>query len=166
MVVHRPRLWLIAIAGVAVLALALGLGLGLGLHRPSDQSVPAAAAATTASPTATSPSLQSQPASNFVLTSIQDQPPQTRVFNFTLALVQGAPDGFSRPMLAVNSSCLVLCPLILPWLTCAPGIYPGPTIQANQADRLVVTVHNTLPNASSIHWHGLVRPFSRSSAHP
>jgi len=44
-----------------------------------------------------------------------------------------------------------------------PDIYPGPTIEANQGDRLVVNVRNNLPNTTSIHWHGLVRPFFFSS---
>ncbi len=42
-------------------------------------------------------------------------------------------------------------------LISTPGMYPGPTIEANQGDRLIVKVHNNLPNATSIHWHGLVR---------
>jgi FtsP/CotA-like multicopper oxidase with cupredoxin domain len=36
-------------------------------------------------------------------------------------------------------------------------MYPGPTIEVNQGDRLIVKVQNNLPNATSIHWHGLVR---------
>ena len=52
-------------------------------------------------------------------------------------------------------------------------MYPGPTIEANQGDRIIVNVTNRLENAtyvpeflrisppfdirdSSIHWHGLV----------
>jgi hypothetical protein len=36
-------------------------------------------------------------------------------------------------------------------------MYPGPTIEVNQGDCLIVKVQNNLPNATSIHWHGLVR---------
>lgn len=36
-------------------------------------------------------------------------------------------------------------------------MYPGPTIEVNQGDRLIVKVQNNLPIATSIHWHGLVR---------
>jgi len=36
-------------------------------------------------------------------------------------------------------------------------MYPGPTVEVNQGDRLIVNVQNNLPNATSIHWHGLVR---------
>ncbi len=35
-------------------------------------------------------------------------------------------------------------------------MYPGPTIEVNQGDRLIIKVQNSLPNATSIHWHGLV----------
>jgi hypothetical protein len=74
----------------------LGLGLGLGLrHRISSQSTTVPSAA---------PTLQSQLSSNFVLTGLVGIPAQTRVFNFTISQVQGAPDGFSRPMLVVNGN--------------------------------------------------------------
>lgn len=36
------------------------------------------------------------------------------------------------------------------------GMYPGPTIEANQGDRLLVIVQNNLDERTSIHWHGLV----------
>ena len=35
-------------------------------------------------------------------------------------------------------------------------MYPGPIIEANQGDRLIVNVHNSLPNTTTVHWHGLV----------
>lgn len=98
---RRPwfRIVVVVAAVVAVVALALGLGLGLGLkdnHSQAAQSNPSA--------TPTAAPLQSQPPSNFVLNKLIGQPPQTRVFNFTLSQVQGAPDGFSRPMLVVNGT--------------------------------------------------------------
>ncbi|KAF8525922.1 multicopper oxidase 2A [Hysterangium stoloniferum] len=83
------------------------------------------------------PPLRPQAESAFVLNKLVGQPPQTRVYDFTVDLAWGAPDGVPRTMLVVN------------------GMYPGPTIEANQADRLVVHVKNNLPNATSIHWHGL-----------
>lgn len=132
----RPRRSkLVVVAGLAslivVLALALGLGLGLGLkhNHPSSSS-----ADPTTSPL---PPLQTTPAENFVVGSIKGQPPQTRMYNFTVSQVQGAPDGVSKRMLVVN------------------GISPGPTIEANQHDRLIINVTNTLPTRTSIHWHGL-----------
>ncbi|TDL26288.1 multicopper oxidase 2A [Rickenella mellea] len=82
-------------------------------------------------------SLQPQDPSAFFLSEIQGQPPQTRTFNFDITEVNGAPDGVKRTMLVVNK------------------MFPGPTIEVNQADRLVVNVHNGLTNKTSIHWHGL-----------
>ena len=34
------------------------------------------------------------------------------------------------------------------------GSLPGPTIEATQGDRVRVVVHNKLPEATSVHWHG------------
>ncbi|KAL6309474.1 multicopper oxidase [Sparassis latifolia] len=61
----------------------------------------------------------------------------TRYYNWTVTQATGAPDGFSKPMLVVN------------------GIFPGPTIEANEGDRIVVNVTNMMPNATTLHWHGL-----------
>jgi FtsP/CotA-like multicopper oxidase with cupredoxin domain len=35
------------------------------------------------------------------------------------------------------------------------GQFPGPLIEVNQGDRVLVNVTNNLSNASTIHWHGL-----------
>jgi hypothetical protein len=93
---RRFRHLSLVLAATLVLILALGLGLGLGLKHKHHS----------AAPSQPSIALQSQPASNFILSNIIGQPPQTRVFNFTIGTVQGAPDGFSRPMLAVNGTSL------------------------------------------------------------
>ncbi|KAH8994229.1 multicopper oxidase 2A [Lactarius akahatsu] len=126
------RFWIVIglAASLVVLALALGLGLGLGLkhHHHSNSSN---------SNSTASQSLSPQTSSNFVVGSILGQPPQERRYNFTIQVANGAPDGVNKTMLVVN------------------GTYPGPTIEANQGDRLVVNVKNNLPNATSIHWHGL-----------
>jgi FtsP/CotA-like multicopper oxidase with cupredoxin domain len=45
--------------------------------------------------------------------------------------------GVSRSVLAIN------------------GQYPGPLIRMNRGDRLLVNLTNNLPNATSLHWHGL-----------
>ncbi|KAI0063945.1 hypothetical protein BV25DRAFT_1801547 [Artomyces pyxidatus] len=125
---RRNRLLVPVAAFLVVLAIALGVGLGVGLkHKHKHSSVP---------DSSLSP-LQAQNQSNFIVGSILGQPAQTREYNFSVGLVEGAPDGFQRTMLVVN------------------GMYPGPTIEANQGDRLIVNVQNNLPNATSIHWHGL-----------
>lgn len=38
------------------------------------------------------------------------------------------------------------------------GSVPGPTIQANQGDRVRIVVHNELPEPTTVHWHGLELP--------
>ncbi|MHB8863468.1 MAG: multicopper oxidase domain-containing protein [Pirellulaceae bacterium] len=38
------------------------------------------------------------------------------------------------------------------------GSMPGPTIEANQGDRVRFVVHNHLPEPTSVHWHGLELP--------
>lgn len=103
--------------------------------------------------------VQSQPESAFVLSSIVGQPPQTRVYDFFVGLAEGAPDGVQRTMLVVNGRFFSFHRnkvLFLLNIFDSLGKYPGPTIEANQWDRLIVNVHNNLPNATSIHWHGLV----------
>ncbi|KAB5592773.1 hypothetical protein CTheo_3757 [Ceratobasidium theobromae] len=70
---------------------------------------------------------------NFVITNV----PATRTYDWTVATMTGAPDGYYRPMLVVN------------------GQYPGPTIEANEGDTIVVNVKNAMSVGTTIHWHGL-----------
>jgi hypothetical protein len=88
-----------AVVLVLALALGLGLGLGLGLENRHDssksQSLP---------PTSSLPVLNPQPSSNFVVGTIVGQSPQNRVYNFTVALANGAPDGVNKTMLVVNGA--------------------------------------------------------------
>ncbi|KAG8707230.1 laccase, multicopper oxidase, benzenediol:oxygen oxidorectuctase [Ceratobasidium sp. 395] len=64
--------------------------------------------------------------------------PTTREYNWVVEMKEGAPDGFYRKMLVVNDQ------------------YPGPTIEANEGDTIIVNVKNKLPKiGTSIHWHGL-----------
>ncbi|CAE6536307.1 unnamed protein product [Rhizoctonia solani] len=64
--------------------------------------------------------------------------PTTREYNWTISMQEGAPDGFYRQMLVVN------------------GQYPGPTIEANEGDTIIVHVKNEIPRiGTSLHWHGI-----------
>jgi FtsP/CotA-like multicopper oxidase with cupredoxin domain len=38
------------------------------------------------------------------------------------------------------------------------GTTPGPTIEAVEGDRVRIYVHNKLPEATTIHWHGIILP--------
>ncbi|RHZ74853.1 hypothetical protein Glove_219g146 [Diversispora epigaea] len=64
----------------------------------------------------------------------------TRYYHFELKVVKLSPDGYERPVWTVN------------------GQYPGPLIQANKGDRLVVNVTNNCGDPATIHWHGIFRP--------
>jgi len=65
----------------------------------------------------------------------------TRTYNITLAWVNLAPDGVTRPVRTIN------------------GVFPGLTINVTMNDMVVVNVFNNmtlLPNeTTSVHWHGL-----------
>ncbi|KAJ4325949.1 hypothetical protein N0V94_000314 [Neodidymelliopsis sp. IMI 364377] len=63
--------------------------------------------------------------------------PTTREYTWTIADHELNPDGVYRPMLLINST------------------FPGPLIEVNEHDEVVVHVHNRATNATSIHWHGL-----------
>ncbi|KAM0715961.1 hypothetical protein Q7P37_008475 [Cladosporium fusiforme] len=61
-----------------------------------------------------------------------------RVYDLEITNTTMAPDGYERLVMAVN------------------GQYPGPTLEANWGDTMVVNVKNSLQhNGTSIHWHGV-----------
>jgi len=41
------------------------------------------------------------------------------------------------------------------------GAVPGPTIKVNPGDKVQVSIHNVLPESTSIHFHGLITPNSQ-----
>lgn len=63
-------------------------------------------------------------------------PVRVREFNFTLTWEKHAPDGFSRQMFLIN------------------GQSPGPTIEVDQDDWVVVRVKNHSPQNTTVHFHG------------
>lgn len=63
--------------------------------------------------------------------------PTTRHYRFTVSDMEVNPDGVYRPMILIN------------------GQFPGPLIECNDGDRLVVEVENKGVNATALHWHGL-----------
>jgi FtsP/CotA-like multicopper oxidase with cupredoxin domain len=64
-------------------------------------------------------------------------PPQRREYKWTIQDHTHNPDGIYRPMILVNNQ------------------YPGPLIEANEGDTIVVHVQNQATNATAIHWHGI-----------
>lgn len=63
--------------------------------------------------------------------------PTTREYDFTMHYAAGWPSGFLRRMAVINNQ------------------FPGPLIEANRGDTIVVHVHNQLDIPQSIHWHGI-----------
>lgn len=64
-------------------------------------------------------------------------PSQRREYTWTVRDQVHNPDGVYRPMMLINSK------------------FPGPLIEVNEDDTIVVNIHNEASNATSIHWHGL-----------
>ncbi|CZT25385.1 related to iron transport multicopper oxidase fio1 precursor [Ramularia collo-cygni] len=64
-------------------------------------------------------------------------PAQRREYSWTVRDHEHNPDGVYRPMILVNSQ------------------FPGPLIEVNEGDTIVVNVHNEATNATSFHWHGI-----------
>ncbi|KAI9600806.1 hypothetical protein H4Q26_000599 [Puccinia striiformis f. sp. tritici PST-130] len=63
--------------------------------------------------------------------------PTTRRYNLTVTETKAALDGFLRQVMAIN------------------GQIPGPLIEANEGDRLEITVINKMNIELTMHWHGL-----------
>ncbi|THU94130.1 hypothetical protein K435DRAFT_669017 [Dendrothele bispora CBS 962.96] len=63
----------------------------------------------------------------------------TRTYDWVLAVQTGAPDGYNRSYITIN------------------GQTPGPLIEANEGDTLVINVVNQIGDnqTTSIHWHGI-----------
>lgn len=143
---RRSRVIVAALAAVlCILALALGLGLGLGLkQKHKSQSDTAAASNAKTVPGATATDLAFIPREHLVdpsqltLSPTWDRyaPPQDRVFNWTLTQVLSNPAGVTKQMRLVN------------------GMFPGPLIEANMGDRIIVHIDNQMPVPTTIHWHG------------
>lgn len=93
----------------------------------------------TASPSTTSSLARLRPEEDYILSSGWDfnAPPTTREYTWEVTDHILNPDGVYRPMILIN------------------GTFPGPLIECNEGDELVVHVRNQATNATSIHWHGL-----------
>ncbi|EMD61359.1 hypothetical protein COCSADRAFT_53777, partial [Bipolaris sorokiniana ND90Pr] len=64
-------------------------------------------------------------------------PPTTREQTWIISDHTLNPDGVYRPMTLINAT------------------FPGPLIECNEGDEIVVHIYNHASNATSIHWHGL-----------
>jgi FtsP/CotA-like multicopper oxidase with cupredoxin domain len=80
-----------------------------------------------------------RPEEDYILDSAWnfDAAPTTREYTWVIADHELNPDGVYRPMILINDT------------------FPGPMIECNEDDEIVVHIHNRATNATSIHWHGL-----------
>ncbi|CAG8649325.1 16071_t:CDS:10, partial [Gigaspora rosea] len=65
--------------------------------------------------------------------------PKTNTIDLTIEKVTLAPDGFTRQLSTVN------------------GQYPGPTIEVNKGDRILMKIRNKLGEPTAIHAHGMLQ---------
>ncbi|KAG5988271.1 hypothetical protein E4U43_004791 [Claviceps pusilla] len=63
--------------------------------------------------------------------------PVTREYHWTITDARLNPDGVYRPMILINNQ------------------FPGPLVECNEGDTIIVQVQNKAVNATSIHFHGL-----------
>jgi FtsP/CotA-like multicopper oxidase with cupredoxin domain len=59
-----------------------------------------------------------------------------QTFNLTLSAGWAAPDGYWRQVFLINDQ------------------FPGPLIEVDEGDDILVNIQNNLPVDNSIHWHG------------
>lgn len=64
-------------------------------------------------------------------------PSQVREYEWTITDGEDSPDGIYRPMMLINDQ------------------FPGPLIEINEGDVLVVKLVNKASNATALHWHGI-----------
>lgn len=85
------------------------------------------------------PIAQLRPEEDYVLDPEWDfeAKPTTREYSWTITEHDLNPDGVYRPMVLINA------------------MFPGPLIECNEGDEIVVHVQNRASNATSVHWHGL-----------
>ncbi|KAG4030005.1 hypothetical protein MFRU_013g00290 [Monilinia fructicola] len=63
--------------------------------------------------------------------------PKTRTYHWKIEDITANPDGVFRPMITINSQ------------------FPGPMIECNEGDTLIIDIENQSVNATSIHFHGI-----------
>ncbi|TWU77152.1 hypothetical protein ED733_008425 [Metarhizium rileyi] len=77
--------------------------------------------------------------SEYVLSPSWDRhgTPATREYHWTISDAELNPDGVYRPMILINNQ------------------FPGPLIECNEGDAIMINIENKAVNATSIHFHGL-----------
>ena len=116
-----------------------------GMAPTEDAALPGVVPPTPAIPPAPLPGFDDE----VKLTELTDTDPDPRVLDVTIH-VRVANKAITGPELAE--------------LYTYEGLWPGPLLRARVGDRLIVRVHNELPDATTIHWHGLEVPAAMDGA--
>jgi FtsP/CotA-like multicopper oxidase with cupredoxin domain len=124
---QSQRHWIKQVAVTILLACTLGLLLDFIIGRRGHYR------------NSTTVPAQFRPEDDYILDPTWDfnAAPTTREYTWIIQDHELNPDGVYRSMVLINST------------------FPGPLIEANENDKIIVHVHNHASNATSIHWHGL-----------
>ncbi|KAK9475885.1 Cupredoxin [Lipomyces japonicus] len=131
----RADLIIVTTALLVVFAIALGLGIGFRTyHQPS-----LSASGNNGGSQSLNDDWRLDTSTAYSISSNWNSsaPKTTREYNFTISNVVGWPDGFNRTLTVIN------------------GQFPGPMIEANMGDRIVINVVNEGDIPTTLHWHGL-----------
>lgn len=138
-------------AAVSDMGMGMGMDLSADVAAPSTSSAeipisaptPSIESAAISTSTSTPTSMPQSPVPNdadkYMLSKDWDYqaPPRRREYFWTVAENEYNPDGVYRTMILINEE------------------YPGPMIEVNEGDTIVVHVDNQGSNATAIHWHGM-----------
>ncbi|KAH3986661.1 hypothetical protein HBH70_009510 [Parastagonospora nodorum] len=121
------RRWTTIVAVTVLIICTLGFLLNFAIARPNRPEAVNAAPA------------QIRPEEDYILDPAWDfdAAPTMREYTWIISDHEHNPDGVYRPMVLINAT------------------FPGPMIECNEGDEIIVHVHNRGVNATSIHWHGL-----------
>lgn len=130
------RSWFIRLSSVFIIVLMLYFDIRL-IARNDEVSGDPSISGTTMADYLERPMRRSD--EDYILASDWDfqAPPQERHYDWTILEKEGNPDGVFKPMMTIN------------------GQFPGPLIEVNEGDTIVVNVENRATNSTAIHWHGL-----------
>jgi FtsP/CotA-like multicopper oxidase with cupredoxin domain len=122
---RRPQIKLVAI--LVLIACTLGLLLDFIFVRREHDAKSSTAPA------------QLRPEEEYILDPNWDfnAAPATREYTWVIQDHELNPDGVYRPMILINAT------------------FPGPMVEVNEDDEIVVHVQNRASNGTAIHWHGL-----------
>lgn len=143
---RSKRTWILTALSVVVLAVIVLFDVRLLFQpdHPNSSNPESALAGNSTAPL--SPELEAlmrksfkRPEEEYILDAKWDfaAPPQIRYYNWTIVDKVGNPDGVSKPMMMIN------------------GQFPGPMMEVNEGDTIVVDVLNMAQNATAMHWHGI-----------